>query len=84
MWIVTCGPSQLRYSFVLRSAFSANLVMNADNFATAGRAKARHYQKLASEMKKLAEGCDETRTLFERLQYDLQAMNTLAGLHGAQ
>lgn len=58
--------------------------MNADNFATAGRAKARHYQKLASEMRKMAENCDETRTLFERLQYDLQAMNTLVGLHAAQ
>lgn len=61
-----------------------SLAMNADNFATAGRAKTRHYQKLASELKKLSESLQETRTLFDRLEYDLQAMSTLAGLHGAQ
>jgi len=55
-----------------------------DHYDTAGRAKTRHYQKLASEMKKFAEGVAETKSLFSKLEGDLHAMRTLAGLHAAQ
>ncbi|KIJ55352.1 hypothetical protein M422DRAFT_23950 [Sphaerobolus stellatus SS14] len=55
-----------------------------DHYDTAGRAKTRHYQKLASEMKKFAEGVAETSALFAKLDDDLKAMRTLAGLHAAQ
>jgi len=55
-----------------------------DYMDTAGRAKARHYQKLASELKKLSDGIDETRILFIKLEGDLLSMRTIAGLHAAQ
>jgi len=55
-----------------------------DHHDTAGRAKTRHYQKLASEMKRFADGVTETRTLFAKLEGDLESMRTLAGLHAAQ
>ena len=58
--------------------------MNADHLDTAGRAKTRHYQKLASELKKFSESVGDTRTLFTKLEGDLLSMRTLAGLHAAQ
>ncbi|KAF8492492.1 hypothetical protein JB92DRAFT_3147452 [Gautieria morchelliformis] len=58
--------------------------MNADHLDTAGRAKTRHYQKLASELKKFSENVGETRNLFTKLEADLLSMRTLAGLHAAQ
>ncbi|KAF8517989.1 hypothetical protein BU17DRAFT_91414 [Hysterangium stoloniferum] len=58
--------------------------MNDHYLDTAGRVKTRHYQKLASELKKLSEGIGETRTLFAKLEGDLSSMRTLAGLHAAQ
>ncbi|KAF8582733.1 hypothetical protein K439DRAFT_127316 [Ramaria rubella] len=60
------------------------LAMSGDHLDTAGRAKTRHYQKLASELKKFSDGVNETRSLFTKLEGDLLAMRTLAGLHAAQ
>jgi hypothetical protein len=75
---VVCRPRDL-CTVVLQHSYAMN-----DHFDTAGRAKTRHYQKLASELKKLSEGMGETRSLLTKLENDLGSMRTLAGLHAAQ
>ena len=51
---------------------------------SASQAKDRNYAHLSKSLARLSRAMSQTAGLFEQLHLDLDAMRTLAGIHGAQ